>query len=282
MSEKPPNPSPCPDLESLSAWFDGEEEQEVAAGHVEACPECNRKVDAYGVIRKGVRQGLAPANDLIHRIKAACGREHASRLSRGWAPHPFSPLRLAWAAGLVLVAGGLSLLLSRPPRGAQALPVAAGAAALPSAMPVNVVTPAAPKPAALAAAPAGDSGVARPVAAGDLRLVSLGAPPAAAAAVPQPLPARIRHVWVVGDLAAARGIVGRTLPGQPLASTRNGSLRGEVELRDADVVRLVEALQAAGFSLVSPQAPQPGAGQQVAVQGRPVAYAFELVPAAGK
>jgi len=91
----------------------------------------------------------------------------------------------------------------------------------------------------------------------------------------------VRHVWVVTDPEGAVATLKRILPAEvalnPLTTRATSRVAYRVLLRDSAVQALVDKMAAAGFSLVSPALPQPGANQKLLVQDKPVLYEIEFV-----
>jgi len=70
----------CPDLETISAYFDGElEADETVRSHFSACPDCARRLADYELIRRTVSRALSSEPDpgLNARIAAYVRAENA-------------------------------------------------------------------------------------------------------------------------------------------------------------------------------------------------------------
>ena len=109
----------CPDIETLSAYFDGEfEPDETVRAHFEACPDCAKRLSDYEFIRRTVTGALLSEPDpgMNARIAAYVRAENAklpppARLGR----REPEDSRTAWIfriAALFLLAGFFIFLLT--------------------------------------------------------------------------------------------------------------------------------------------------------------------------
>ncbi len=301
MNADPHHPGLCPACRDLNAIHDGQSDASAILAHIERCPDCAAVLAVYRQLDQAVTTALRPPANLAERIRSTCRQQARHPQTSGrfqgrplleWLP---SLLRAAAAVAVIGAAGWLAWTTGHPAASAPTAPaplVAFGQpypAPEPETMITDAVTPAEP--------PMMDGGSAFPetmaatfpessaVAPQELQMVNIaGGMPAAAWGDNgiAKLPRRIRHVWVVHDPADAGRRLEAALP--PAARlerprTANSASRNlfRIRLPDRDTQTLVDNLSRAGFSLVSPNLPQPGENRRVATTGRPVIYEAELV-----
>jgi hypothetical protein len=116
------------------------------------------------------------------------------------------------------------------------------------------------------------------------RIMRVAADPAAAGATDTRqallVPPRVRHVWVVNDVNAAKRTVLDSLPKDAsvtVATSEDGTVAIQAVLPDRALQGLVDTLAEAGMSLLSPTAPQPNRAKNLIVTGRMVRYDMDLV-----
>ncbi len=279
---KIPDTVACPSPEELSALHDGNGLPDVA-GHAAACAACRKLLADYGVIDAMVARAVNPPADLTARIKAAC-RAESLRQRKPMAMWPrHYGWRLAAAAAACAAVAGLLVFFSgesgqRGIRTARAaLPpelgtTPAGDAAARVNLTDKIGAVHAPELSGRPAAGASNYGE-------RLRAVGLDAAGNGVVTLPNVGDA-VQHVWVVRNSALATNILRRNLPRHAVLTdvSANGRTLYRIVVIDRDMQALVDRLAAAGFSLVSPSLPQPGANQALGVFGKPVAYTVELVP----
>ena len=117
MNDQAASPG-CPDLETLTAVFDGEHKpDEAVRAHLSACPDCARRLADYAVLRGHVSRLVAsePDEGFNARISAFVHAEAAKDAPRFSAPkRDFSDSRAAWIfriAALFILSGFFVYLL---------------------------------------------------------------------------------------------------------------------------------------------------------------------------
>ena len=119
MNDQAASPG-CPDLETLTAVFDGEHRpDETVRAHLSACPDCARRLADYAVLRGHVSRLVAsePDEGFNARISAfvrAEAAKDAPRFSVTAAKRDFSDSRAAWIfriAALFILSGFFVYLL---------------------------------------------------------------------------------------------------------------------------------------------------------------------------
>ena len=116
MNDQATSPG-CPDLETISAIFDGElVPDETLHAHLGTCPDCARRLAEFGTIREHVTRAVAsePAPDLEARI-AAFVRARAPEPALAAPKRDFSNSRTAWIfriAALFILSGFFVYLLT--------------------------------------------------------------------------------------------------------------------------------------------------------------------------
>ena len=292
MNTSANNVGGCPSLEELSAWHDGM----GAAGltsHVEACSACQQVLASFRRIDAATRRVAQASPDLAERIKERCRvlpkREPLFLVL--WN----QPL-LRWAAAGIVATAALLLAYQRMDAGRTSPAVAANEAA-PTSVAASVMVAENAPPPVPAVPPAQDEG-GRTRAGDDGALVVAGSEPVRASQITRAaadpsasgadgmrqallVPSRVRHVWVVKDLEAAKKQVLASLPADAslsVATAEDGTVSIQALLADRALQSLVDTLDGAGMSLVSPTARQPGRAKDLVVTGRMVRYDLDLVP----
>ena len=151
MNDQAASPG-CPDLETLTAVFDGEHRpDETVRAHLSACPDCARRLADYAVLRGHVSRLVAsePDEGFNARISAfvrAEAAKDAPRFSVTAAKRDFSDSRAAWIfriAALFILSGFFVYLLmdqmhaDRRPSGTRTYAVTE--TSYPSAKPIPVM-----------------------------------------------------------------------------------------------------------------------------------------------
>lgn len=275
----------CPSFEQVSEWVDRGGPGE-AGEHLASCPRCQATAAAYRRVNEGVRQAAAVPPGLAERIKAHCRNLPAESSPLPWL---FPALRLAAAVVAVAAAVGvLGYSISRQTTpGAAPGPDLASAQTPPaSSLPPPAVMPPPPPPLPPGAQPPGPASPALPLSPREVALTDAAgatgstAPPTAS--LPLTIPSRVRHVWVVGrDLEASRRLLLANLPqgARCLDSDRAGDLASvRVDIPDHLLPTMVTWLADQGWSLVSPDAPQPGTRGARLLGRHHVVYEARLVP----
>lgn len=295
------HPGLCPACQDLNVVHDGQSEPAAILAHIETCPDCAAVLAVYRRLDQAVADALRPPAGLAERMKSACRqqspRQQASsrfqgRLVLEWLP---GLLRAAAAVAVIGAAGWLAWTTAHPVQTPFATPadtVVFGQpypAPEPETVAADAAVPAEPTPADSSDRFSGTMATAFPesslVSPQNLQLVNIAGgltTPAWGDSAGTKLPRRIRHVWVVHDPAdAGRRLETALPPGARLDRPRtiNSASRNlfRIRLPDRDTQTLVDNLSRAGFSLVSPNLPQPGEGRRLATTGRPVIYEVELV-----
>lgn len=117
MNDQAASPG-CPDLETITAFFDGEfEPDEAVRAHLDSCPECTRRLTDYAAMRGMVSRAVASEPDpgLEARIAAFVRAESAKTAPPAESRHGFSDSRAAWIfriAALFMLGGFFVYLLT--------------------------------------------------------------------------------------------------------------------------------------------------------------------------
>jgi hypothetical protein len=146
MNDQATSPG-CPDLETISAFFDGESmPDETVRAHLGSCPDCARRMGDYRKIRDVLSHAVASEPDpgLNARIAAFVRAESAGFAPVSPADRDFSNSRTAWIfriAALFILSGFFVYLLMdqmkmNPARSGRPHIAAAETAVRPSARPV--------------------------------------------------------------------------------------------------------------------------------------------------
>jgi hypothetical protein len=123
----------CPERQILSVYFDGELEspwREKLEKHLEDCPECRGRVEAYGAARRRlfppVPEGLVKnSGEQVWEKMAITIRPGRTR-SKFWSGSISVPLPVAAAAGLIMALAMAALITLRQPVQAAPDPQLAG------------------------------------------------------------------------------------------------------------------------------------------------------------
>ena len=288
MKENPTDMRNCPSFEDVSAFLDHElDPASPAYAHITACPECQRRLDAYRKINRYLNTAVqvTPPEGLNDRIKAALVRENKlirfPNLNRG--------LRLA--AAFTVCCGVVFYVLmdnTRPP----AEPI--GNDREPAVQsPDRKMVPEVARnddDAAVASTPARDSEF---ISAGSLVGASYGNSDTpvftdAMAAIDRnrkavDIAAQVQQVWSVKDAdkteALLSGLMKKMqIPEKNVRITVNGNnVRLIAGLTKLELIHLVRACRACGLELLSPTAPQPEQNVFVGNANNPVVYYAEFV-----
>ncbi len=255
----------CPSSELLSAWHDGEEDTTAIAEHLHKCPECRNMIETYRRVDAVLTAGMQAPPGLTERILAACQQlQEPQRID--WTSYFF---RAAALLAVVLAMTGLFLLLQSGAANSSNPTVAS-----PTAPPTGATTTAAglTGPALLINAynssldSALDKLVARTLMGTD--------------STPTILPKSVRHVWVVHDVYECRRLLPELLPPNVTflcARAQDGAIRVRISLTDRQLQELVNRLETRGWALVTPDLPQPGRHDRLALTDRELVYVADLV-----
>jgi len=115
MNDQATSPG-CPDLETISAIFDGEHvPDETVREHLHACPDCARRLADYGTIRGFVSQAVSSEPDAGFNARiASFVRAEAAKMPLPAPKRDFSNSRTAWIfriAALFILSGFFVYLL---------------------------------------------------------------------------------------------------------------------------------------------------------------------------
>ena len=281
----------CPTFADLSAWMDGDGRADVG-DHVSTCRACDKTVKFYRKVDQAIVSAMAPSPDLAARITAACEQERGSVLLRFW---PTGLWRIAAAAALVIAATLSAYIYFVRPNPVLLQVTATGERSLAGA-PVEHTAPvyvagsvqvgAVPQVDDYVWDNEGEEWVPRgSVRASDLTMATAGvADTAGSERGVREMAEAVRHVWVVGDAQKTDRVIRSSLPAElaaqlgALPASRPVTLR--MVIKDRDLQGFVDKLSTAGFSLVSPELPQPGEARRILAVGKSVMYEAELVPPA--
>jgi hypothetical protein len=273
MNDESATMSDCPSKQAISELVDGSERAEVVA-HLEHCGDCRGVKNAYLRITDAARTVVTPGPDLSERIKAACARlpESGSAAPKIlWFQRPLVRIAAAVAVSASLV----TLLGIAVGRLGGERPVAA------TENQQETGTVVATTGEDVLGVPA-VSGEVEPA---DVQKVTVPGIPAQDS-VPQTsnkvvvqLPGRVRHVWAVGDVDASEQYLKSILEDAQysMSHIETGRTAFEIQLRDAELQKLVNSLAERKWSLVSSGLPQPREANEVNFLGRKVTYNLELV-----
>lgn len=262
-----PGPQGCPGSDDLSAAVDGLAPEEIAV-HIESCSRCQRHVEALRRIDVAVRRRMTPPEGLSARIRQAVkdgAARETTEMPRWW----MSPV-LRLAAAVAVTAAAIGVLVNvLGDRSASKVTVAEKATPVPATVAVQDTPKPVPTPGALVdanalrLARAGGGGVPGDAAGGEL---------------PQGLPRMVRHVWTVADTSGEIGHLKGLLPkGSYDVGSEDGNTVFTVVLPDRDLQKLVDALAARRWQLVSPDMPQPQKQSRLVLTGQDVRYSLVMV-----
>ncbi|WP_175452449.1 anti-sigma factor family protein [Thiohalomonas denitrificans] len=101
---------PCPKIEMLSAYVDGElpsVEMFALDEHVSSCVRCRETVSGIHLLGSALNEEDAPPIDLVPEImeRIKCERDVVEVMGMGWSR--WSPVSLSAAAGIMLAIGVL-------------------------------------------------------------------------------------------------------------------------------------------------------------------------------
>ncbi len=280
----------CPSAERLSAWHDGDQDQDVKE-HLEHCQRCQRIISDYERIDRAVQAANAVAPpDLSRKIVRRCRR----RIILG----DFI-FYLSRAAAVLLIAVGLFGMYSQwraAEEVAEAEPepettatedvedileltnLSGGTVVLLKRG--NRLKPL-PGPWAFDSPPHNFRHGGR----GDI-LVGLGDGSAEGSDTPSGmypmLPSSVRHVWVVDDPSKSKQKILEALPDGVRCAIHVDEGEDSVEftmwLEEENLLALVEKMsESFGWALVSSELPQPGGGDYFLSGGRQLQYHCTLV-----
>ena len=257
IKNKPPQANHCPQLESISAFFDRELDPSTAEySHISSCPKCQSRLSSYMAIDKSLKKSFPTPDGLAENTMKGVRAKLEMEKRRGKGKLLFFPLLRV--AALFIIGGVAFYILGhglferktyKNPEGAQITekhgnalsskfePVSTGNLPLDSLMNVNF----------------GE-------AAGMPPIPEL---PENAAQAPVPIAAQVLHVWTAKTPANAESQF-KTLA-KKIGINENAlkiSLDGAhlkifCQLSKKQLVQLVRLCAANGFELLSPQAPQP-------------------------
>jgi len=279
----------CPKFTELSAWMDGEGATAVGE-HVGTCQACDRTVKFFRKVDQAIVCAMAPSPELAARITAACERDRGVQALRFWL---IGLGRMAAAAALVITAGIAAWFYSTKPvpphaqisnygKNVIAPEPVARTTAIGSTVPADAI----PHVDDYVWDDESEEWVPRgSVRAADLTMASAGNTGASETdRGVREIADAVRHVWVVGDVKKTDRIIRKSLPPELAAQletlTANRPITLRMTFKDRDLQGFVDKLSAAGFSLVSPELPQPGEARRILAVGKPVEYEAELVPPA--
>lgn len=253
----------CPSSELLSAWHDGEEDTTAIAEHLHKCPECRNMIETYRRVDAVLTAELQAPPGLTERVLAACEKfQEPPRID--WSSYFF---RAAALLAVILAMAGLFLILQSGAANSSKPTVAA-----PIAPPSRTTTSAALAGPAIINAynssldSALDNLVARTLMGTD--------------STPTILPKSVRHVWVVHDVYECRRLLPELLPPNVTflcARAQDGAIRIRISLTDRQLQELVNRLETRGWALVTPDLPQPGRHDRLALTDRELVYVADLV-----
>ncbi len=91
----------CPAVEDLSAWFDGENQDQSLVQHLESCDACNKRIDDYRRINATISVFTEVDGSFVDRVHSGCV-EDIKTTNSGWELLAF-PAWLKIAAVIILV-----------------------------------------------------------------------------------------------------------------------------------------------------------------------------------
>jgi len=281
----------CPPNEDLSAFHDEALRDVQIEEHVVECDDCRGALKTFAVIDEAVQaMGMAPG-DLVTKISGHCASLSPKPLL--FRVLAFSFWRNAAAAAAVILAAVAIhyTVSSSTPASSQVVttpPTTPGGPALfPS---VGAVKPLPKPPQLMARIPE------RPREGRTLSPVQLtrtnassggpqGAVPFVGGARKLLVPPRVRHVWVVDDVAGASAFLRGSLPEAVSCTTtaaEEGKASLQVLLTDEQLQSLVDRLAEAGWPLLSPGVPQPRRGTDLILSRNVVRYDVDLLVIPGR
>ena len=287
----------CPTNEELSEYYDAQAGEEERGGqfqrvreHLAGCEKCRKTLESYGMIDRLMADALAADEGLTERVKARC---RAAELQRRWR----SIGRVAAVVAVVIgVMAGVWLSERKGSGGGEIAVVPTSEQ--PEVVAVVTESLGEKKPSVesltAAEAPLSDewltwheptaesvqASLSRNGMSGkDIRTVGMQqgnqgklAGQGGAAEIND----AVRHIWMVDDLAASRGlftIFAKRSGVKTVFADKDGGLIVQFRgLTDRQLQGLVEQLNARKWALVSPMLPQPKQWERVKFTGKPVTY----------
>ncbi len=273
----------CPSAEELDDFCRAESRRlgsgspDVSA-HLDGCEACRGAAAKLRRLQAALTAMMEPPEGLADRVKAAVRSGRAPRIPEA-SPRPFGVWfwrAVGAVAACVVVVFALSALL-RPKMSVDG----PGEVAVNAPGEMDVATASAPQGAREQEAPAPVSGEQVSAPNGPVMLAGVRRDAPAETAPARPvihLPGQLRHVWTVKDLESARLQAVGFMKGLEHARVLSvGEKSAVLMLPDRSLQSLVDAMSAAGWSLVSGEYPQPQKGEQVHFDGHPVVYEFSVV-----
>ncbi len=251
----------CPDIEQVSAYFDGElDPASVEAAHISSCCECRKYLKAYEALNSQLKGELAGAVDenLSDTILMRVRKNTAKKADISVFPF------FAKAAGILLALGLFALYTGKLARNSSE----SGAAdpGMEMAGGENLESSNASEIARDRRFPSSSGNIAY----SDISGASTSSPAFTAVVfgsgdkkkMPVAIAADVRHVWLVRDLEEAGELIGGILQKASdseasRVETGRGTVSYEVEIDKRSLVDVVRSFAAAGPKLLSPSAPQP-------------------------
>ncbi len=245
--------------------------------HVEQCPLCQKALEEIHRVDAALAHLLTPPADLVSRVRKAVHSGRPERIPedepRVWRPLLWKLVATA-AACLVLVA---AIRLAWEPDVPEQSPTTVAKTAPAQPQPVvkdePKAVPAEPVPPASTVA----HNPTKPVPLRGVRLVGMQH-----LQTPTPeqqrqgqfrLPAQVRHVWTMKTIAEGRAELAKLLTSPAEMDKIPLECKSFLlVLPDNAVQKLADNFSARGWSLLSPDFPQPGKSQQIAFDGHPVQY----------
>ncbi|MBR0457723.1 MAG: hypothetical protein IJJ26_00665 [Victivallales bacterium] len=255
--------------------------RDVWRSHVEQCPHCQKVLEEIRSVNAAMVRLFTPPEGLVARVQNAVHSGRPERIPET-APRVWGPILwkvgVAAAACLVLVA---VLRTGRTPTPVPETTPATVAQTTPE-QPQPAVKPELKETPAVPSRPSPEeTAVAKsttaPVPLRGVRLVGMQhsqeQSPAQRRQGQFHLPMQIRHVWTMKTIAEGRAELAKLLTSPEEMNKIPLECKSFLlVLPDNAVQKLTDEFSARGWSLLSPDFPQPGKSQQIAFDGHPVEY----------
>lgn len=255
------NKTNCPEVEFVSAFFDGELDPATAEyKHIKDCPECKKHLDSYQELADSIKGefDIVVPNGLAERIIA--GVKRRNQLEAQPETMPF-PLLIKMAAMFILIFGVLYVVIPKaPPKPSKVEDLEPKPQFLNDAVPMGNLT--------TMDVPSRDR-IANNTGSIDLEHFfpsstrtdhKINFVANDGKEKPAWIPTSVKQVWVVKDVSTGLNKMAKLANEKNILSMgKNSQGDGELNLKLSKVqlVNLVRQCHKAGFKLLSPTQPQP-------------------------
>ncbi len=280
----------CPENEVLSLYLDGLiSEESPESVHISSCSACLEKINSYSAIDKTIDKALSGSSDadFAERIIGKVRNELAKKTNTLSFPY-----MLARAASVLFVLSASVFFVNSiyTPSENFSSEYATEKKTVPETVAKNTVVNTQVLPANLAETPlqASPALYSNSVSMDNMALASTGSPKVYFSEELDNEPARIQkivhHVWAVKDIDASKAklqkVISEASSQEDLRSRKKGDTTEKFVLKKLDkstLVGLIKKLSDEGFTLISPEQPQPENNVFHGKATEPVRYYFDLV-----